>query len=117
MTAVNHFPDDENGAVLRRMAESGDDLSRPRKIDFTVVLPDEEAARKFAARFVDAGYETKAEQSGTVPELPWDVLVTKHMVADHADITAFEEELERTALPLGGRHDGWGCFERSSSFH
>jgi hypothetical protein len=28
------FPDDENGAVLRRMQTDGDDLSRPRAIDF-----------------------------------------------------------------------------------
>ena len=31
------FPDDENGDVLRRMAANGDDLTRPRNIDFTVV--------------------------------------------------------------------------------
>lgn len=117
MTNMNQFPDDENGAVLRQMAESGDDLSRPRKIDFTVVLPHEDAAQKFAARFAEAGYEIKAEQTSTVPELPWDVVVVKHMLPEHAGITAFEEELERAAVPLGGRNDGWGCFEQPSNVH
>jgi hypothetical protein len=46
----DRFPDDENGQVLRYMAEQGDDLSKPRDIDFTVVMPDEDAAMTFSAR-------------------------------------------------------------------
>ena len=33
-----HFPDDENGDVLRRMHEHGDDLSQPRMMDFCFTL-------------------------------------------------------------------------------
>lgn len=38
------LPDDANGNVLRRMAEQGDDLTRPRNIDFIVVFANESSA-------------------------------------------------------------------------
>lgn len=106
------FPNDENGDVLRRMHKSGDDLSKPRGIDFTVVLPDKTAVQAFGDRFHDLGYQVSAEKSNTVPELPWDVVVTKFMAPTHAGITQFESELHAVAGPLGGRNDGWGCFEQ-----
>lgn len=117
MKSIDQFPDDENGDVLRRMQEGGDDLSKPREIDFTVVLPSEDAARNFGDHFTAAGYDVKVENAGTVAELPWDVVVVKHMLPDHAGITAFEEELEEVAAPLGGRNDGWGCFEQPENVH
>jgi Regulator of ribonuclease activity B len=110
---IEMIPNDENGDVLRKMLESGDDLARPREIDFTVVMPGEAAARAFAERFATAGYQTKIKRSGVVPEQPWDVVVIKHMTPNHSEITEFEALLEQAALPLGGRNDGWGCFEQS----
>lgn len=117
MKKEHQFPDDENGDVLRRMQESGDDLSKPRDIDFTVVFPTEEASEIFNAHFTAAGYQVKGSNAGTVPELPWDVVVIKHMVPTHAAITAFEEELENFAATLKGRNDGWGCFEQPKNVH
>jgi hypothetical protein len=43
------FPDDANGDVLRRMEAGGDDLTRPRNIDFAVVFADESSAEKFVS--------------------------------------------------------------------
>lgn len=105
------FPDDATGDVLRRMAESGDDLSKPRDIEFTVVLPNRAAAQKFGDHFHRLGYAVSATRTNTVPKLPWDVVVIKHMVPTYEAITAFEAELEAVASRLGGRNDGWGCFQ------
>jgi len=104
------FPDDENGDVLRRMQSSGDDLTKSRDIDFTVVFPDESSARQFAAAFGSERYYVPVRHSECVADLPWDVEVRCDMVPDHAAIGAFEERLEALAAPLGGRNDGWGCF-------
>jgi hypothetical protein len=38
------FPNDENGDVPWRMLEGGDNLSKPREIDFSVIFPTEGAA-------------------------------------------------------------------------
>ena len=109
---TDRFPDDENGQVLRYIAEQGDDLSKPRDIDFTVVMPDEDTAMTFSTHFANAGYMVKVDETHTDPELPWDIVVVKHMLPTHAGITDFENELDVIAAPLGGRNDGWGCFRQ-----
>jgi hypothetical protein len=108
----SNFPDDENGDVLRRMQESGDDLSQARRIDFTIVFPSESATQYFSQHFQNLEYQVSIEKSGTVQELPWDVVISRYMLPTHTDITEFESELEAIAAPLGGRNDGWGCFEQ-----
>ena len=110
MNDLTTFPDDENGDVLRRMQAQGDDLSKPRDIDFTVVLPTEAATQAFARHFHALDYVVAVEETGCVQELPWDVRVVRHMLPMHAGITSFEAELDAVARPLGGRNDGWGCF-------
>lgn len=111
MNSVPDFPNDENGNVLRGMHEYGDDLSQPRDIDFTVVLPNSDAVQEFGSRFYNLGLQVKAKKTDTVPELPWDVTVTVNMLPTYEDITAFEAKLEKVAVPLGGRNDGWGCYQ------
>jgi hypothetical protein len=112
MSYVPVFPEDENGEVLRQMHESGDDLSKPRDVDFTVVLPDKAAAQAFCDRFHGLGYKVSAKHTRTVAELPWDAVVVKHMIPTHLEITRLEDLLGQVASELGGRNDGWGCFEQ-----
>jgi hypothetical protein len=110
MLPTDDDPADENGNVLRRMKNDGDNLSLARDIDFTVVLPTEINAQEFSQHFQGLGYRVTAKLSECVPALPWDVVVVKNMVPGHTDITSFEEELGRKAADFGGRNDGWGCF-------
>jgi hypothetical protein len=46
------YPNDANGDVLRRMQARGDDLARPRNIDFTVVFVDAVSAEHLQNTFV-----------------------------------------------------------------
>jgi len=87
------FPDDENGRVLRRMQENGDDLTRTRDLDFTVVFPTKLFAEAFADHFKRLGYSVSVEETKTVPELPWDVVVTRNMIPSHNEICEFEDTL------------------------
>jgi hypothetical protein len=104
------FPDDATGDVLRRMEAKGDNLSRPRDIDFTVVFPDEDSAQQFAHRFSDLGYAAFVSLTETAEGLPWDVRVVKQMAPRYEDIVAFQDSLQNVADSLGGQNDGWGCF-------
>jgi hypothetical protein len=110
MATKFEFPNDENGDVLRRMQEDGDDLSKSRDVDFTVIFADKSRADAFSKKIQNHGYKTSVEETASNKALPWDVVVVKHMVPTHADITNFEGELTREAEPLGGRNDGWGSF-------
>lgn len=112
MLELLSFPDDENGNVLRRMQANGDDLSKARSIDFTIVFPNENSASECARHFSQLGYHATLENTSCAEGLPWDVVVVKHMLPTHSGITTFEGELDSIAKPLGGRNDGWGCFEQ-----
>ena len=101
------FPRDENGEALRSMEESGDDLSKSRVIDFSVVFEDVENARAFRDQIQNP--ETKVVIDDDTSERV-DVTVSREMTPTHDAISDFEMMLERIASPLGGRNDGWGCF-------
>ena len=104
-----------NADALERMKANGDDLTCPRDVDFTVVFPNESAAQEFAGHFRGLGHRTSVEFSKTVDELPWDVVVVKHMALSQGDIERFEDTLQDVASNLGGRNDGWGCFSEPRS--
>ena len=103
------IPDDENGDVLRRMAARGDDLSRPRIVDFTQIFPTETAARAFAAKAAAEGLFAIVERTETVPDLPWDVIIEHSLAPNHTAVTTLELKLAEMAEDFGGRADGWGC--------
>jgi len=44
------YPDDANGDTLRRMEVAGDDLTRSRETEFTVVFPNQNTARVCRSR-------------------------------------------------------------------
>ena len=106
---MSQFPNDENGDALRRMQENGDDLGKPRDIDFTLVFPDQTSAEAFARVVSEMGLNVSTEKTECAPELPWDVTVVKHMMPSHAGISELEETLQLYASKFGGRNDGWGC--------
>jgi hypothetical protein len=107
-------PNDDNGDVLRRLESDGDDLSRPRDVDFVVVFPDKPSADTFAENIRHFGYKVSIELSEVVAELPWDVEVVKHMALSHKEVTLFENLLENQASLFGGRNDGWDCLSERS---
>jgi hypothetical protein len=106
---------EENRVVILRMIKNGDDLSKARDIDFSIVFPDRSSAEEFASQFHQLGYPTAVDRTNTEPSLPWDVKVVKHMLPVCEAITEFELLLQARASPLGGRNDGWGCFNQKPS--
>lgn len=107
------FPDDDNGGALRRMAAQGDDLTKPRNIDFAVTFPDAYAAQQFAQHLRALDEVVFLHKTEADSDLPWDVIVVKNMVPTHRAITDFEDGLQLLADRWGGRNDGWGCFSEA----
>ena len=108
------YPDDDNGEVLRRMEGHGDDLTKARNIDFSVVFPSESTAEGFAEHFRAQGFTVSAYFVEEMKEFPWNVNVVKHMVPSHKEIGDFESLLQGVADAIGGHNDGWGCFSEPS---
>ena len=109
------YPEDDNGDALRRLEAHGDDLSKPRNIDFTVVFKDASSAGKFAEHFRALGHEVSVEErTETNQDFPWDVVVVQHMAPSYEAISNVEDLLQSVADGLGGHNDGWGCFSSPS---
>lgn len=102
---------DENAAVLRDIAAAGDDLRKPRLMDFNHLFPTRDGAIAFARR-VDAEGFTPVVRPYDKPGYPFDVTVTTQAVIPTCDfITATEQRFAAMAAEHNGRADGWGCME------
>lgn len=106
----SRFPADENGDALWRMAEAGDDLTKPREVDFAVIFPTETAAIQFAVHVLRNGQKVSFGPYEGDPDRPWQVYVHRVLLPTCEAIAGVESDLARDAEALGGRNDGWGCF-------
>jgi len=110
----NKFPEDENGEVLWRMHSSGDDLSKIREVDFSVVFHEEQEALEFSTAILCAGHKVQLGRCMDQSDgRTWDVTVSTHMAPTHMQVTEFEQFLADTASAHGGCNDGWGCFAQA----
>jgi len=107
MSESPYFPSDANGDVLRRMLDSGDDLSKPRIVDFCFIFPERQQALAFAELFNEREFEVRISyyEAGEM----WQAIVRRHMLPTHQGVTALEAALTARAESLGGKADGWGC--------
>jgi len=105
---LEEFPNDLNGDVLRQKQRGGDDLSKPREIDFEHIFEKKEDAEQFAESVRNIGHQKLNFYFSTETSL-WNVQVKIFMIPTHADITKTELTLNDLAQKHHGRADGWGC--------
>jgi hypothetical protein len=110
---IEHLPDDENGEILRRMRDEGEDLSVSREVEFSVIFSNGEIAQQFSEIIKRHGYGAEKEYVEYNRGHVWDVTVRRVMPLSHVGITDFENFLEGLAAARGGQMDGWGCFRAS----
>jgi hypothetical protein len=109
---MQDFPNDENGDVLRRMLAAGDNLTKPRDIDFNFLFEEETSANGFCMAVRKLGFERVGHRFWVEKE-KWDVRVIVFLMPTHAEITATETKLDTLAREFCGRADGWGCMAES----
>lgn len=104
---MNAIPDDENGAVLKRMRDGGDSLEKPRSIDFCFAFQERDQAIDFVRAVPEEELEVCV--SRYAERAMWQVIVKRFMAPEHGAIGALESELSNRAILAGGEADGWGC--------
>ena len=102
-----HFADDQNGNILRRMYERGDDLTQARTIDFCFAFAQRGQALAFADIVDDKNLEVCI--SYYEEREMWQAIVKRHMIPTHSEITSLESDLTTRAEQVGGQADGRGC--------
>ena len=107
------FPDDVNGDALWEMHNNGDDLSKPREIEFAVLFSNEEEALKFAETLLINRQKVLLSDNEENEGYPYEIVVFVYMEADYDEITGYQELLEMHATKFNGVGDGWGCLEQT----
>lgn len=108
------FPDDENGDVLRRMAESGFDFSIPHDVEFFAVFRTEREADVVARQFVAdraGGERIVAIETQPAEKGGMELMLVKSMLVTHENVSAFEARLAERVSQHDGYMDGWGVLQ------
>ena len=105
----NESPEEQNADVLRRMAADGDDLTKPRHIDFHHLFAREDDAVAFQQASRNQGHWS--DHDFWAEQHAWLTAVHIRMVPVLEEITAMELMLDEIARSFGGKPDGWGCME------
>jgi Regulator of ribonuclease activity B len=100
-----HYPDDDDGEALRRVEESGADMLKPMKIEFSIDVPSEKREHLRAERIAALGYAPHIfvdDESGSVS-----IYCARTMLATHEAVVAAQAELNEICVPIAARCDGW----------
>ena len=108
------FPDDENGDVLRRMADSDFPFSQPHDVDFFALFARNDDAAFVAKQFIAdhkagnrvAAVKTSAHESGGT-----ELKIVKSMLVTHENVSAFETLLAERCARFDSKLDGWGVMQ------
>jgi len=107
-----HFPDDENGNVLRRLAARGVDLGSPRVMDFEHRFPDQASAVGFYEAIQETVLEARIIQPDTEDGSGWEAQCRQRMIRTQSAITDTEQRLTAVAGRFGGYPDGSGTLSK-----
>ena len=105
---MNTFPENADGDALRRLAESGVEMTSPMVIDFAVAIPDEPTGKAIALKAIEIGYKASVDQDSESSE--WICYCSKSMFATYTGIINCQLELDKIAVAYGGFVDGWRTF-------
>lgn len=104
----SEFPADEDGDALWALAMKGVDLSRPKEIDFSVLMPSPQSAIDFAIEILRCEEKVSCTRDPDNADFPMDVQVHPKIVPTHANILQWQSELLDRAVSFGGKLGGWG---------
>jgi len=111
------YPNDEDGQVLARIAESGMDLSTPTMIEFAVAVQDEATSGLIARTLQQNGFTTEEyydegepdydEEDGEEFGPSWTVYVPVKCIPSYENVVNTQQKLGSIVNDLGGKMDGW----------
>lgn len=105
------FPDDDNGQMLKAMADAGIDLSKALEVDFFLVFQDKRDAESALEELVSKDADGEVELNFDEEANQWEVIVCITMVPEYDALVAKEVELNDFAQEFDGISDGWGVMQ------
>jgi hypothetical protein len=105
------FPDDDNGEMLKAMADAGIDLSKALEVDFFLVFDEQRDAESALEALSQSELEGELELVFDDEIAKWELIVAINMVPAYDALVAKETELNTFAAEFDGMTDGWGVMQ------
>lgn len=94
----------------KKWKKGGDDLSKARDVDFSIVFEEESCAFSFVSLIRNNFSNVRYSKIEDEDDALWDVTATKFMKLKYEEISETEDYLKNASEKFGGKIDGWGCF-------
>jgi hypothetical protein len=102
------LPNDSDGDALRRLLESGSDLSKEMMIDFAVDVPDRETGMAFADEVAALGFQVDVDLD--TPTNSWTCYCSRKMIPSYNEIVSIQRTLENIGNLYNAKPSGWGSY-------
>ncbi|WP_114326205.1 ribonuclease E inhibitor RraB [Candidatus Colwellia aromaticivorans] len=103
------FPNDNIGDALWQMQQAGDDLEKAREVEFSVLFPSQVLALQFGQLLLENNQKLSFTPFHDNEALLWEITAYPEMSLNYDNISAYQELLETTSVPLQGKFDGFYC--------
>ena len=103
------FPENNIGEALWKMLAEGDDLTKEREIEFSILFPSEAQALKFGQLLLENNQKLSFCAYPDDKDYPWEITAYPIIAATFENITAYQDLLESSAQAFKGKYDGWYC--------
>ena len=100
----------ENAEVLRSLDLDPSVALAPRRINFSIVFPNDTARLEGVSILTAMGFEYELSDGGVSPDMP-EATAYKTLHPTAEAITDAEFALNQSLVSFGARTDGWGFFE------
>ena len=107
------FPHDSIGDALWQVLQAGDDLTKLREIEFSVLFANQDQALKFGQLLLENNQKLSFTPFEENSDFPWEITAYPMMPATYENISAYQNLLETSSAPLQGQYDGFYCSEMS----
>ncbi|SEL67784.1 Regulator of ribonuclease activity B [Colwellia chukchiensis] len=107
------FPHDNVGNALWEMLTAGDDLTKEREFEFSVIFSEQSQALKFGQLLLENNQKLSFCPYQGEEGFPWEITAYPFMAASYENIAAYQELLTTSAEPFAGKYDGWYCLDAS----
>lgn len=98
----------EDQKVVDNLLSVGDDITKPRPVDYGLYFPTDAARATFITYAQQQGYKVESQTTAT-GHLPYELTISKISPVDIELIGNTGIELNAQAAKQGGEYDGWGC--------
>lgn len=104
---ITLFPEDDIGQYLWDALSSGDDLTQPREIEFTVIFKTQEQALKFGHLLLENNQKLSMSPFEENESHPWEVTAYPTTNASYDNIIAYKNLINDGAVAFEGVFDGF----------